>query len=419
MQSENFVFLTLFLSLLLALWGNTSSTRKNVVQLVPNNSPQVASEGAQTFVPLPVINQTVFNNSYFQANFSFFSSALLVFIANSVLSIFLLRRWIDSGYPPFSNLYESLLFLTWSLLFLYFPAIDFTKDIKILFNQTSRKNNSGEDLRSPPDLWSREEQSSGVSPQDLRSGASRQGTNSATETISNFEGSVLNPILLNNTDAGEKSPFSKKLSSLIGMLLVSSALFIYTFATWVLPSSMQEIKPLIPALKSNWLLMHVSIMLLSYSALLAGSLFSILYLVIFYLKGPQAQSFGLGKKEKMTNLTKETSFTEVGTLGVLENLDLLSYRSLGFAFPLLTLGIISGAVWANEAWGSYWSWDPKETWALITWFIYSIYLHLRIQKAWAGEKSALVGALGFFVVWICYLGVNLLGKGLHSYGFWD
>ena len=74
-------------------------------------------------------------------------------------------------------------------------------------------------------------------------------------------------------------------------------------------------------------------------------------------------------------------------------------------------------VWANEAWGSYWSWDPKETWALITWLIFAVYLHSRLLKGWQGIKAAILGSCGFFVIWICYLGVNFLGKGLHSYGW--
>jgi cytochrome c-type biogenesis protein CcsB len=92
-----------------------------------------------------------------------------------------------------------------------------------------------------------------------------------------------------------------------------------------------------------------------------------------------------------------------------------AHVSLGF--PFLTLGIISGAVWANEAWGSYWSWDPKETWALITWLTFATYLHSRLLKGWQGKNAAILGSLGFFVIWVCYLGVNFLGKGLHSYGW--
>ena len=110
--------------------------------------------------------------------------------------------------------------------------------------------------------------------------------------------------------------------------------------------------------------------------------------------------FGLTKKAKLA-----------------DDLDNLSYRILGVGFPLLTIGILSGAVWANEAWGSYWSWDPKETWALLTWLVFAIYLHTRIIKGWQGKKPAIIASLGFFIVWICFLGVNLLGEGLHSYGF--
>ena len=103
-------------------------------------------------------------------------------------------------------------------------------------------------------------------------------------------------------------------------------------------------------------------------------------------------------------------------LTLLESIDNLSYRTISFGFPMLTIGIIAGAVWANEAWGTYWSWDPKETWALITWLVFASYLHARITKSWRGEKPAIIASIGFVVVWICYLGVNFLGKGLHTYG---
>ena len=104
-------------------------------------------------------------------------------------------------------------------------------------------------------------------------------------------------------------------------------------------------------------------------------------------------------------------------MALLQTIDLWSYRIIGLGFPFLTIGIISGAVWANEAWGSYWSWDPKETWALITWLVFAIYLHARLIKGWQGKQAATLGSCGFFVIWICYLGVNFLGKGLHSYGW--
>ena len=100
-----------------------------------------------------------------------------------------------------------------------------------------------------------------------------------------------------------------------------------------------------------------------------------------------------------------------------EELDTLSYRSILVGFVLLTLGLISGAVWANEAWGTWWSWDPKETWAFISWLFYAAYLHMRISKGWQGRRPALLATIGFLVVLICYLGVNFLGIGLHSYGW--
>jgi len=102
---------------------------------------------------------------------------------------------------------------------------------------------------------------------------------------------------------------------------------------------------------------------------------------------------------------------------LLQKLDQLSFRAIGIGFPFLTIGILSGSVWANEAWGSYWNWDPKETWSLITWIIFAIYLHLRFTKNWNGFKSAILATVGLMSVWICFLGVNFLAKGLHSYGW--
>ena len=104
---------------------------------------------------------------------------------------------------------------------------------------------------------------------------------------------------------------------------------------------------------------------------------------------------------------------------IAKNLDNLSYRILGIGFPFLTIGILSGSVWANEAWGSYWSWDPKETWALLTWLVFAVYFHSRLIKGWEGKKPAILATLGFIVVWICFIGVNLLKSGLHSYGFFS
>ena len=191
---------------------------------------------------------------------------------------------------------------------------------------------------------------------------------------------------------------------------------------------MQKVAPLIPALQSNWLMMHVSVMLLSYAALFSGTLLSISFLILGWVKVSITPGISKIILQNTDNITSETDFPfssgtkKENSLNFLKfedlnNLDNLSYRLIGIGFSFLTIGILSGAVWANEAWGSYWSWDPKETWALIAWITFAIYLHTRLVRGWRGQKSARVASLGFFILWICYLGVNLLGKGLHSYGW--
>jgi len=97
-------------------------------------------------------------------------------------------------------------------------------------------------------------------------------------------------------------------------------------------------------------------------------------------------------------------------------LDELTYQMVMFGFLFLTVGIITGAVWANSAWGTYWSWDPKETWSLITWFIYAILLHARLMRGWSGRRIAYISIAGFMAVLFTYFGVNYLLSGLHSYG---
>jgi cytochrome c-type biogenesis protein CcsB len=219
---------------------------------------------------------------------------------------------------------------------------------------------------------------------------------------------------------------TKTKSKLIGSVLIPVTLLINGFANLTLSPEMQKSSPLVPALQSNWLMMHVSMMLLSYGTLIMGSLLSILFLVIsrfkeIDLKIVDNSSLPLYNimldyyEAKVVAPSPEIS--ELGKIKLLQSIDNWSYRIIGLGFPFLTIGIISGGVWANEAWGSYWSWDPKETWALITWLVFATYLHARITKGWEGKKTAILGGLGFFVIWICYLGVNFLGKGLHSYGW--
>ncbi|HLP90436.1 MAG TPA: c-type cytochrome biogenesis protein CcsB [Nostocaceae cyanobacterium] len=299
-------------------------------------------------------------------------------IANLSIATLLGARWIEAGYFPLSNLYESLFFLTWGITAVHLLA----------------ENNSR--------------------------------------------------------------------SRLVGVVTAPVAMGIAAFATLTLPSEMQASEPLVPALKSNWLMMHVSVMMLSYAALMVGALVAIAFLIVtrgqniqlqgssvgtggyrsngykLYKAGESispivtanAENNGFSRYESnnngngvaVLNLVQDAPITETPTLSpqklnLAETLDNISYRIIGLGFPLLTIGIIAGAVWANEAWGSYWSWDPKETWALITWLVFAAYLHARITRGWQGRKPAILAASGFIVVWICYLGVNLLGKGLHSYGW--
>ena len=289
-------------------------------------------------------------------------------MANLCIAALLIARWLEGGYFPLSNLYESLFFLAWGITTVHLIA----------------ENISG--------------------------------------------------------------------SRWVGVMTTPVATGITAFAALSLPPQMQTSEPLVPALKSNWLMMHVSVMMLSYAALMVGALVAIAFLIISRGQDIQLRGSSVGtgayrharelkvnnpSQPSMTTISLTSNNTESTTalldppptkvktlptlspqrLSLADILDNISYRMIGLGFPLLTIGIISGAVWANEAWGSYWSWDPKETWALITWLVFAAYLHARITKGWQGRKPALLASCGFVVVWICYLGVNILGKGLHSYGW--
>ncbi|NEP15232.1 MAG: c-type cytochrome biogenesis protein CcsB [Symploca sp. SIO1A3] len=312
-------------------------------------------------------------------------------IANLSIATLLGARWLEAGYFPLSNLYESLFFLAWGITTIHLIAENMSR------------------------------------------------------------------------------------SRLVGVATAPVAMSITAFAALKLPSQMQFSEPLVPALKSNWLMMHVSVMMLSYSALMVGAVLAIAFLVVtngqnIELRGSSLGIGGYRRKDDLRNdlhynlqrnneeITPQLKFTSANSstttllepsnssanravldlvttpassvqslstppilspqrLSLAETLDNISYRIIGLGFPLLTIGIIAGAVWANEAWGSYWSWDPKETWALITWLVFAAYLHARITRGWQGRRPAILAATGFIVVWICYLGVNLLGKGLHSYGW--
>ena len=197
------------------------------------------------------------------------------------------------------------------------------------------------------------------------------------------------------------------------------------FASFALPDRLQEASPLVPALRSSWLVMHVSVIMLSYAALLVGSLLSIA--VLFTDRGEalelRSSSIGSGgyRQGSLSSdgpgaMAAPLRLSSV-SMSMVEQLDSLSYRTITVGFLLLSVGLVSGAVWANEAWGSWWSWDPKETWALICWLVYAAYLHTRVIRGWQGRRPALVAAAGLVVIVVCYIGVNLLGIGLHSYGW--
>nr|YP_009720043.1 cytochrome c heme attachment protein [Rhaphiolepis major]QGM86395.1 cytochrome c heme attachment protein [Rhaphiolepis major] len=226
-------------------------------------------------------------------------------------------------------------------------------------------------------------------------------------------------------------PYFKKHKNHLSAITAPSAIFTQGFATSGLLTEMHQSAILVPALQSHWLMMHVSMMVLSYAALLCGSLLSLALLVITFRKFIRifSKSNNLENESvyfseiqyvnERNNVLRSTSFISSQNYyryQLIQQLDRWSYRIISLGFILLTVGILSGAVWANEAWGSYWNWDPKETWAFITWTIFAIYLHIRTNKNFESVNSAIVASMGFLIIWICYFGVNLLGIGLHSYG---
>ncbi len=182
----------------------------------------------------------------------------------------------------------------------------------------------------------------------------------------------------------------------LGAFLAPIALILMLFA-FALP---KEILPLPPVLKSFWHPFHVTF------AFLGNAIFTLTFCcgVMYLIQEHQLKS------KKMGAITKR--------LPSLNLLDDLSYQSLKFGFPLLTLGIITGAVWAEYAWGRYWGWDPKETWSLITWFLYAALLHQRLTVGWRGRKAAIMAIVGFLAVLFTFLGVNLILPGLHTYSKW-
>ncbi|MEG6584929.1 c-type cytochrome biogenesis protein CcsB [Dendrosporobacter sp. 1207_IL3150] len=159
----------------------------------------------------------------------------------------------------------------------------------------------------------------------------------------------------------------------------------------------QEVRPLMPALKSNWLMAHVATAVIAYGALAVSFALAVMYLW----------------KSKLEDDSHANALNLL--LPSLETIDKLVHQAITFAVPFLTLLIITGAIWAEYAWGDYWRWDPKETWSLITWIIYAVYLHGRTALGWKGKKAMNWAVAGFAAVLFTFIGVNLLLPGLHSY----
>jgi len=178
-------------------------------------------------------------------------------------------------------------------------------------------------------------------------------------------------------------------------LFVTPFAFVAIALTSIIPGIDAQITPLVPALQSNWLAIHVITCFLGYASFAVSFGISILYLV--------QDKRGPGKEEGSKWLPSSSVLDEI------------NYKSIVIGFPMLTLGIVTGAAWANYAWGSYWSWDPKETWSLITWFVYAAFLHARFTRDWRGRKAAILSIVGFSAVLFTYFGVNYLISGLHSY----
>jgi cytochrome c-type biogenesis protein CcsB len=157
------------------------------------------------------------------------------------------------------------------------------------------------------------------------------------------------------------------------------------------------VAPLVPALHSVWFLIHIVAAAISGAAFNVGGVMSILYLI---KRRAEDRGAVRGYLERLPSSRK---------------IDLIAYRFLAFAFPLWTFTVVAGAIWAEYAWGRYWGWDPKETWALVTWVIYAGYLHARSTAGWRGTRAAVIAIIGLASFWFNFIGINLLVSGLHSY----
>ncbi|MEW6719965.1 MAG: c-type cytochrome biogenesis protein CcsB [Thermodesulfobacteriota bacterium] len=175
---------------------------------------------------------------------------------------------------------------------------------------------------------------------------------------------------------------------------VAPLAFLFSLSTVFLPA---EVRTLPPALDSNWLPVHVLLLFFGNAVFAVAFAAGIMYLLM---------------ERELKRKRMGAVFKRLPSLDVLDG---INYRCLQIGFPLLTLGIITGSIWAEFAWGSYWSWDPKEVWSLITWFLYAALLHGRMTVGWRGRKAAILAIVGFCAILFTFLGVNLLLPGLHTY----
>jgi len=179
----------------------------------------------------------------------------------------------------------------------------------------------------------------------------------------------------------------------LGVFILPVVFLLMAFSS--LPTIPKEIMPLIPALQSQWLVWHVILSFIGEAAF--------------------AVAFGTSVMYILRRGSSEGSFV-ARVFPSLSMLDVISYRAIIVGFPIFTTGgLIFGAIWAKYAWGSYWGWDPKETWALITWIVYALYLHVRAVHGWKGSAAAWISILGFLATMFTLFGVNYLLSGLHSY----
>ena len=218
-----------------------------------------------------------------------------------------------------------------------------------------------------------------------------------------------------------------------GFLIALAAIFLAYGVTWN-----EGTMPPVPSLQSYWAKIHVPLVVSSYAAFLVAFVISGLYLVKFYLEraleAEPSLATAQGVELRAADLRTARTAVRFDTPNIaaaaaggnavamwlhampsLPQLDVLVYRIVAVGLPLLTLGIITGAMWAREAWGGYWQWDPKETAALLSWIVYAMYMHLHTRNAWRGVRTAWVSALGFVTIMFCYFGVNIWISGLHSY----